>query len=72
MTLLCGNTIVGLAKGKYVVERPDPSVKDISGRAIFDNHAVNLISTIITSLINSILHLVVLNIVGWIYRAIYY
>jgi len=46
MTLLCGNTIVGLAKGKYVVERPDPSVKDISGRAIFDNHAVNLISLV--------------------------
>lgn len=36
-------------KGK-IVERPGKGVKHISGRQIFDNHSVNLLSSMITAL----------------------
>ena len=35
---------------KRVVNKPSPSTKHISGRSILDNHAVNLVSSLLTSI----------------------
>lgn len=35
----------------HIVEYPGPNIKHISGSRVFDNHSVNLISSILTALI---------------------
>lgn len=41
----------GLDTSGRVVEKPGPHVRHISGYQLFDNHSVNLISSILTALI---------------------
>lgn len=40
---------------KCVVHKPSPTVKHISGRAILDNHAVNFVSCLLTSVVMPII-----------------
>jgi hypothetical protein len=40
----------GINEKGLIVERPGKGVKHISGRQIFDNHSVNLLSSIIIAL----------------------
>lgn len=41
----------GLDSNGRIVERPGENIRYISGHRIFDNHSVNLISSILTALI---------------------
>lgn len=41
----------GIDESGRIVERPGPGVRHISGVRLFDNHSVNLISSILTGLL---------------------
>ena len=45
----------GITKNGVVVEKPGPGVKFISGWPVFNNHGVNLVSSILTAIVTPIL-----------------